>query len=176
MAPEREPSNFVVEPLGLTHDRAHFSSGIQSLDIYLRTQARQDLKKGVAAPFVITNDGKTIAGYYTLSQFAVELEVLPEGIARKLPRYPMVPATLLGRLAVASAYRGRGLGRSLLMDALRRSYQLSKEVASAVVIVDAKDDSAMSFYRKYGFLALPKIERRLFLPMRTIQQMFPGAP
>jgi len=62
------------------------------------------------------------------------------------------------------------------MDALRRSYQLSKEVASAVVIVDAKDDSAMSFYRKYGFLALPKIERRLFLPMRTIQQMFPGAP
>ena len=166
------PSKFQVQPLGPHHDRAGFSCGVPSLDSYLKKQARQDTKKRVAAVFVLTPDGKAIAGYYTLSQYSVDLGTLPQDIARRLPQYPLVPATLIGRLAVSAVFRGQGLGEMLLMDALRRSLTLSKQVASAAVIVNAKDDQALTFYRKYGFLEFPDIAGRLFLPMTTIQQLF----
>jgi len=97
---------------------------------------------------------------------------IPAEVAKKLPKYPIVPATLLGRLAVSVAFRERGHGATLLMDALYRTLQHSREVASAGVIVDAKDAAALPFYTKYGFLELPRIERRLFLPMGTVEQLF----
>ena len=172
MAQGQKQSKFVIEPLGSKHDGAAFSCGVDALDTYLHKQAGQDLRKRAAVSFVITPDGKTIAGYYTLSQFAVEFDLVPEEVAKKLAKYPMVSATLLGRLAVSGAFRGRRVGEVLLMDALHRSLGLSKQVASAAVFVDAKDDSAVSFYKNYGFLDLPKIERRLFLPMGTIEQLF----
>ena len=162
---------FIIEPLEARHDRAAFSCGVHSLDVYLKTQARQDLKKHAAIPFVITPDGKKIAGYYTLSQYAVELDLVPKELARKLPKYPMVSVTLLGRLAVSSEFRGQGLGATLLMDALQRSLRLSNEVASAGVVVDAIDASAIAFYKKFGFLELPEVERRLFLPIGTIVKL-----
>ena len=84
----------------------------------------------------------------------------------------MVSATLLGRLAVSTAFRGQGVGEFLLMDALYRCLASSKQIASAGVIVDAKDEPAARFYKKYGFGELPKIENRLFLPMGTIEQLF----
>jgi predicted GNAT family N-acyltransferase len=163
---------FQVQPLRPHHDRAGFSCGVEPLDNYLKKQAGQDVKKRVAAVFVLTADDSTIGGYYTLSQFSVDLGVLPQGTARKLPRYPSVPATLIGRLAVSTAFHGQGLGELLLMDALRRSLTLSRQIASAAVIVDAKDDRALSFYRKYGFLELPDIPGRLFLPMATVERLF----
>jgi ribosomal protein S18 acetylase RimI-like enzyme len=161
-----------IEPLSDKHDRAGFSCGVSALDSYLHRQAGQDAKNRAASPFVATADGKKIAGYYTLSQFAVQLEGLPEQIAKKMPRYPMVSTTLLGRLAVSVEFRGAGLGERLLMDALFRSLRTSKQVASTGVVVDAKDDSAASFYRKYGFLDLPKIEGRLFMAMGTVETLF----
>jgi ribosomal protein S18 acetylase RimI-like enzyme len=165
-------SPFMIEPLGEKHNRAAFSCGVRALDSYLTRQAGQDARKRAAVPFVATTDGQTIAGYYTLSQYAIALDVIPEDVAKKLPKYPMVPATLLGRLAVGSNFRGQRLGETLLMDALYRSLESSKQVASAGVIVDAKDESAVAFYRKYGFIELPKIENRLFLPMGTVEQLF----
>jgi ribosomal protein S18 acetylase RimI-like enzyme len=172
LAKERKETHFVIEPLGAGHDRAAFSCGNQQLDSYLQKQAGQDLKKRAAVPFVITPDHKTIAGFYTLSQYAVDLGELPEEISKKMPRYPMVSATLLGRLAVSERFRGLRLGERLLMDALHRALRSSKQIASAAVVVDAKDDQAVAFYRKYGFIDLPKIEKRLFLPMGTITQLF----
>ena len=170
---EARQSKFTIEPLENYHRRAAFSSGVEQLDRYLHTQALQDLKKHAAVPFVLTEDGTAIAGYYTLSQFAVELDAVPDDVARRLPKYPMVPATLLGRLAVSQHYRGQGLGELLLMDALRRSLQMSKQIASAAVVVDAIDEAAVTFYKKYSFVALPGITRRLFLPIGTIQRIFP---
>lgn len=161
-----------IEPLGGKHDRAAFVCGTPALDRYLQQQARQDQHKRVAVVFVLTPDGATIAGYYTLSQFAVELVDLPPEIAKKLPKYRLVPATLLGRLAVSARFRGEGWGEHLLMDALYRTLRSSQEVAAAAIVVDAKDDRAVAFYRKYGFLALPQIEHRLFLPMKTVERMF----
>ena len=172
MADEAGKRRFAVEPLGPKHDRAAFFCGVDILDAYLHKQAGQDLKKRVAVPFVITPDGTTIAGYYTLSQYSVLLDDIPVEVAKKLPKYPTVPATLLGRLAVSVAFRGQGHGATLLMDALYRTLQHSREVASAGVIVDPKDAAALAFYKKYGFLQLPRIERRLFLPMGTVEQLF----
>jgi ribosomal protein S18 acetylase RimI-like enzyme len=172
LADEAEMPRFVIEPLGPKHDRAAFSCGVENLDAYLKKQAGQDLKKRAAVTFVLTPDGMTVAGYYTLSQYSVQLDEIPAAVAKKLPKYPMVPATLLGRLAVSSAFRGQGHGAALLMDALYRTLQHSREVASAGVIVDAKHAAALAFFKKYGFLELPRIERRLFLPMGTVEQLF----
>lgn len=163
---------FWIEPLSPKHDRAPFSCGVESLDLYLQKQAGQDFKKHAAVSFVLTPDGTQIAGYYTLSQYAVQLASLPEHIAKRLPRYPMVPTTLIGRLAVSTAFRGQRHGEALLTDALSRILQHSNEVASAGAIVDAIDDPAVAFYKKYGFLELPSVSSRLFLPMGTIAALF----
>lgn len=119
-----------------------------------------------------TPDGRTIAGYYTLSPYAIGLDAIPDQVAKKLPKYPLVSTTLLGRLAVSTEFRAQGLGETLRMDALHRSLVSSKQVASAGIIVDSKDESGAAFYRKYGFIELPAIERRLFLPMGTVEQLF----
>jgi ribosomal protein S18 acetylase RimI-like enzyme len=173
VADKQRVSRLVIEPLGEKHNRAAFSCGVEALDFYLHRQAGQDARKRAAALYAATTGGETVAGYYTLSQFAIELGAVPEHVAKKLPKYPMVSATLLGRLAVSSQFRGQHVGETLLMDALHRSLLSSKQVASAGIVVDAKNESALMFYRKYGFLALPKIEKRLFLPMGTVAQLFP---
>jgi GNAT superfamily N-acetyltransferase len=164
-----------IEPLGKKHDRAAFSCGKEQLDRYLRQQASQDARRHVAAPFVAVSEEspKTILGYYTLSAFAVELGSLPEAVANRLPHYPLVPATLLGRLAVDRMHKGRGLGEFLLMDALHRAHAQSAQIASAALVVDAMDDEAHRFYRHFDFIAFPERQDRLFLPMATIGKLFP---
>lgn len=166
---------FFIEPLDKNkHNRAAFSSDHEALTTYLRQQATQDIKKHVAAVFVLTPDGKTIAGYYTLSQYAVAAGDLPDPVIQnlKLPRYPQLPATLIGRLARGLDWKGQGVGELLLIDALRRALESSQTVASVAVVVDAKDDRAKTFYKKYGFIELPDHPNRLFLPMKTIEEMF----
>jgi GNAT superfamily N-acetyltransferase len=165
--------DYSVEPLGKRHDRSKFSSGVEPLDRYLREQAGQDARKRVAAPFVLC-EGKSdrVLGYYTLSALSIDVGAWPEDVARTLPRYPFIPATLMGRLAVDRSLRGKGAGEHLLMDALRRALVASREVASVAVVVDAKDDNAVSFYRRYGFVSFLDHPRRLFLPMAVIEQLF----
>ncbi len=166
------PGGFGVEPLAKAHDREAFSCGAGALDIYLKKYASQDVSKRASVCFVLTPDGTAVAGFYTLSQYCVDLVRLPEPIVSELPKYPEVPATLLGRLAIDEKFKGRKLGEFLLLDALHRSLEQSKQVASAAVIVDAKDDAASRFYRHFNFLELPGTPARLFLPMQTIARLF----
>lgn len=154
------------------HDRSGFSCGIEALDSYLQRQASQDMEKHVAVVYVATPDNSAIAGFYTLSQFSVDFVHLPDQLAKRLPRYPAIPATLLGRLAVALPFRGQNLGKLLLFDALKRSLDQCRHLASAGVVVDAKDDRARGFYLQYGFVPVIDEESRLFLPMKTIEHMF----
>ena len=154
------------------HDRSTFSCGVPALDAYLQRQAAQDMEKHAAVVYVATIEPPVIAGYFTLSQFSIDFVLLPEALAKRLPRYPVVPATLLGRLAVSSAFRSQRLGETLLFDALHRSLLQSAHIASTGVIVDAKDEKTAAFYRKYGFTQIIDADQRLFLPMKTIQQMF----
>ncbi len=145
---------------------------MDALDNYLRRQAAQDGRKHASVTFVLTSDGRAIAGYYTLSQFSLRLSSLPDSVVRRLPKYPDIPATLLGRFAMSVSFQGKGLGEFLLMDALKRSLEAAKEIASAAVVVDAKNDSAKSFYKRYGFAELPEASNRMFLPMATTGQLF----
>jgi predicted GNAT family N-acyltransferase len=165
----------VIEPFDKKkHDRAAFSCEHEALNNYIKQQAGQDVKKSVAAVFVLTFDGTTIAGYYTLSQYAVDSGNVPEGTMQKLrlPRYKELPATLLGRLARSLAFRSQRIGELVLMHALKQALDQSKIIASVAVVTDAKDERAVSFYKKYGFVELPDHPNRLFLPMKTIEQMF----
>lgn len=157
-----------TEPLGSHHDRAAFHCGLSQLDEYFVRQASQDVKRRVAAVFVLAdeNDPRRVIGYYTLSSFAVRPCGLPAELVKKLPRYPTVPATLIGRLARDVSYPGTG--HLLLADALKRILASSGEVASALVVVDAKDDQAAGFYRKFGFLPFHQEARKLWLPMATV--------
>jgi predicted GNAT family N-acyltransferase len=167
-----DPPQYRIEPLAEKHNRASFSCGVEALDRYLQKQASQDVRKKVAAVFVITPDGETVAGFFTLSAHVVRLDDLPESFAKKLPRYPNIPATLLGRLAVSKDFRGQGVGELLLLDALRRALANTSEVASAAVVVDAKDQKVREFYLRYGFVPLPSQADRLVYPMKTIQKLF----
>lgn len=164
----------LVEPLERHHDRTSFSCGNPALDQYLKERARQDARRYVAAPFVLipAPGEKTILGYYTLSSFAIDLAELPEDTARKLPSYPNVPVTLLGRLAVDQRHAGQGYGEFLLMDALHRSLTQSSQIAAVAVVVDAIDDNAVRFYRHFNFTPFTDRPNRLFLPMRTIAVLF----
>ncbi|MBM3277306.1 MAG: GNAT family N-acetyltransferase [Candidatus Handelsmanbacteria bacterium] len=167
------PFPFLIEPLGKHHHRAAFSSGSPPLDHYLQQQAGQEARRHLAVTFVLVDaDRQILAGYYTLSATSIRLGELPTEIAQKLPRYPLVPATLLGRLAVDTSYQGKRLGEFLLMDALRRSFTQSQAIASMAVVVDAKDEGARRFYERYGFIKFPDQPFRLFLPMQTIAKLF----
>jgi GNAT superfamily N-acetyltransferase len=164
---ERAP---IVEPLGSQHDRETFTSGVEPLDRYLRAQAGQDARKNIAAPFVLVLSDGTIAGYYTLASSSLKLSELPDALARRLPRYPLVPATLLGRLAVDARHRGKGFGRFLLADALHRAVR--SEIASFAVVVDAKDEEARRLYDRESFLPLPDQPLKLFRPMADLRALF----
>ena len=170
---ERPEDTHTVEPLASHHDRAAFACG-HTLDRYLREQARRDVKRYAAAAFVAVPraDTRVIAGYYTLSAISVDAGELPPAVAAKLPRYPMLPATLLGRLAVDRRHQRRRLGEHLLVHALRRSLTASREIGSLAVIVEAIDDRARAFYQHFEFIALPDQSRRLFLPPQSIARVF----
>jgi GNAT superfamily N-acetyltransferase len=124
----------------------------------------------MAAPFVLVQSDGAIAGYYALSSTSVRLGELPEQTVRKLPKYPVVPATLLGRLAVDRRQQGKGYGRFLLADALHRAAQ--SEIASFAVIVDAKDENARRFYERESFLPFPDQPMKLFRGMADIKKLF----
>ncbi|MFC3204799.1 GNAT family N-acetyltransferase [Aquamicrobium soli] len=159
-----------VELLGPQHDRSGFASGVEPLDRYFQTQAGQDARKKMAAPFVLVLKDGSVAGYYTLSSTAVRLPDLPEATVRKLPRYPLIPATLLGRLAVDRRCQGKGYGRFLLADALYRAVR--SEIASFAVVVDAKDEGAKNFYERESFLPFPDQPMKLFRPVADIEALF----
>ena len=162
-----------IIPLDDSHDRRSFTCGVESLDRYLHVQAGQDHRRHIAVCFVLPDVARSrIAGYYTLSAFSIVGEALPAALQKKLPKYGQIPCTFLGRLAVGSEYRAVGLGKHLLVDALKRVLVHSSEVASWAVVVDAKDAAAEGFYARHGFLAFPSVSRRLFLPMLTIAELF----
>jgi GNAT superfamily N-acetyltransferase len=165
-------NRITVEPLGRQHDRTAFRCGAEALDRYLKQHARQDADKRVAAPFVAVNlPDARVLGYYSLSASVLSLVDLPDELARKLPRYPQLPVTLLGRLAVDQSAKGHGLGEHLLLDALDRSLAHASQIAAMAVVVDAKDEDAALFYRYYGFLPLQAQPSRLFVPMTTVAKL-----
>lgn len=151
-------SRYRIELLA-KHRRNDFSSGSPELDGYLLERASQDMRRRVASCFVAVDDANAITGFYTVAATSVALEKLPVEWGKRLPRYPAVPAVLLGRLAVAEIYQGNGLGGLLVADAMLRATQ--SEVMAHALVVDAKDERATRFYGHLGFEQMDDAGRRL---------------
>jgi len=163
-------SRFVSESLA-QHDRAGFTSGNERIDTYFRTLVTQDVKRNYAACYVlIESDSGLVAGFYTLSSHAIALTALPPDTARKLPRYPSVPAVLIGWLGRGLQFRGQQIGTLLLADAIRR-LALSP-VGAHAICADAIDEAAAAFYREHQFISLVSRPQSLFLPMKTAIALF----
>jgi ribosomal protein S18 acetylase RimI-like enzyme len=155
------------------HDRTGFSCGVQALDRYFKTQVGQDVRRRVTSCFVAV-DAETgmVAGFYTVAAASIPMSDLPESVARKLPRYPSVPAVRVGRLAVDLRFRSRGLGGALLADAAARA--INAQIAAFAMIVDAKDEQAAAFYERHGFGRLSSLPRCLYLVLATAEKALAG--
>jgi GNAT superfamily N-acetyltransferase len=164
--------SYLTVALNSSHKKEKFSCGKTLPDNYLHKQAKQDVKRKLSACFILEGEDYNVKGYYTLSNSSINRVLLPESIIKKLPQsYSYLPVTLLGRLAVDNSYQGQGLGELLILDALKRSYDISDSVGSMAVIVDPIDEGATMYYGKYGFVCLPD-SHRMFILMDTAKLLF----
>ncbi len=163
----------MIELLDKKHNRSDFDCGKELLNNYLKNQAGQDVKRKLSACFVLAEkETNLIQGYYTLSNSSIPLSSFPEQIRKKLPgSYVSIPTTLLGRLAIDNRCQGKGIGKILLIDALKRSYEISKEMGSFAVVVDPIDSDAEAFYKKYDFISLPGSQKML-IAIKTLKELF----
>lgn len=166
-------AQYIVELLDKTkHDLKFFFCGVKDLDLYIKEKGGQDIRKKVSAVYVIhESERKEIEGYYSLSSYSIRPDDLPKDAFKKFPKYPLLPATLIGRFAVDVRSQDKGLGKYLLHDALFRSYKLSRQIGSIAVVFDAKNKKSGNFYLKFGFKLFPKHPLKLYLPMKTIKNL-----
>lgn len=166
-----------IEALAAHHDRDSFTCGVDSLDRYLRTQASQDIRRKANGVFILAglDQPNVVLGYYTLCATGLTQGDVPAVARKHIPRYPLVSATLLGRLAVSEARRGERLGSILLADAVQRAYASAAVIGSSMLVVDAISERAAAFYEGNGFVRLPD-SLRLVLPMRAIQRVVSPGP
>ena len=157
------PGPFIIEPLSGSLIRTGFSCGVLELDRYFRENVSQDIKRRVSNCFVALDEAGAIAAYYTLAATSLPLTELPVALTKRLPRYPLVPAGLIGRLAVDERYRRQGLGAALVVDAVGRA--MRSEPAIFALVVHAKDETASGFYQHLGFRPFASVPMRLFIPI-----------
>ena len=169
------PARFRFETLSEAHARAAFRCGDAALDRYFQTQVTQDIRRRITNCFVVieTATGE-IAAYYTLSAASIPLLDLPPEDIKRLPRYPTLPVVRIGRLAVDKRFQRRGLGELMLMNAVHRT--IHDAAAAFALLVDAKNDEAAAFYRRYGFHPITDKPRTLFLPLATAQKTLREKP
>lgn len=150
------------ERLAKNHNRQAFDCGDDSLNGYFRQQARQDEQRRLNAVHVAVDETlhNEVIGYYTLCATSVKTDNLPA--TRKLPNYP-IPAILLGRLAVDTRFQGRGLGKILVADAIKKVITAQESVGIHVLVVDARTEDLIHFYENLGFKLFPPAQRRLYL-------------
>ena len=161
---------FQLEALESRHDRSTFASGEPQLDLYFKTQVTQDIRRRIANCFVaIEVANSQIAAYYTIASASIHTAELPSDIAKRLPRYPTMPAVRIGSLAVNIHHQGRGLGKAMLADAALKA--MNAAPASYALLVDAKDQQAGNFYKHHGFMQLGSLANILYLPLATAEKL-----
>ena len=154
------------------HQTKDFKCGVDELDRYIKERAGQESRKNVTTVYIMHEKiSKRIIGYYTLCSCSIELKDISDRIKKKLPRYEALPAALIGRFAVDINFQGRRMEERMLIDALARSYFLSKQIAIFAVVVEVKDESIRSSYEKYGFIRLLEQPLKLYIPMGTIKNL-----
>jgi GNAT superfamily N-acetyltransferase len=164
--------NLKIAPLEKKYDKSSFDCGYILLDGYIKTQARQDVDRDLSACFVLIDDTDAIKGYYTLSANSIKKDSFPENLSKKLPSsYQDLPTVLLGRLAIDKSLQGHGYGEIILIDALKRCFEISESLGTIAIVVDPIDEKAQRFYERYGFIQLPN-SGKMFLPMKTVLKIF----
>jgi GNAT superfamily N-acetyltransferase len=166
----RFPAGFRFERLSKSHPRKAFKSGQGQVDDWFATKALQNQEKHLSVTKVLLDESGHIAAYYTLATGQVDFGDLPADVAKKLPRR-MLPVAVLAWLGVATGLHGRGLGSSLLAQALRDCHQASQTFACVAVILDCIDDRAKEFYQHFDFAELPGHPYRLFLTAGQLESM-----
>jgi GNAT superfamily N-acetyltransferase len=162
-----------IQPISRHLDLGSFDCGAPALNDYLQKYARQNHDRNISKTFVAIEKGgsRKVFGFYTLVASEIDTKTIPLTHSKHLPRYP-APAVRIGRLAVNKHSQGQGIGEELLWDALNKANHLSNEVGIYAVVVDAKDEKAVHFYHKYGFVPLSNNPKTLFLPIETIKVLF----
>ena len=165
-----------IQPLSVRHDRKSFECGKPWLDNYIRQHALRNQEAGYGRTYVAvpTDAPATGDGYYTLSMGSVAFAHLPDELAARAPKYPM-PVAHMGCLAVRTGLQGQGLGRLLLIDALRRVLAAADIIAARAVEVKAIDEPARDWYAAYGFLPFRDAPLHLYLPMQTVRALAQAA-
>jgi len=153
------------------HQRSRFDCGVESVNRYLRQTARQQGEKDLSLTFVLIEEDETrIVGFYTLLMSTVTCSVLP---AKGMPRHQGAPVVLLAQLGVDWRDQGKGHGKRLLYHALYQAMRAAEHVGCLAVVLDAVDETARAFYLARGFRELTDDPRHLWLPMKTVRQLFP---
>ena len=150
------------------HDRPAFDCGEPALNDFLRTKAARHQSQRLSRTFVLVDDGEPsrILGYYSLANCHIDREGLTEQEARKLPKYP-IPGVRLARLAVDLTQQGRQYGLLLLMDAIKRCVLVSLQSGVYALVVDAKNEAAKRFYKRFGFCEIAIRPMTVYLPLAT---------
>lgn len=162
-----------ILPYSRKFNREEFDCGKESLNNYILRNVTKDVKSSACTCFVILKEADQVIGYYTLSTESIPKEEAPNEVQKKI-RYDYIPVILLGRLAIDKTEVGKGYGKLLLVDSLKRSLEVAKnQIGAVAVIVDPIDDEAIAFYSKYGFTMLPS-SGRMFMSMRKIESAFTG--
>ncbi len=158
----------LISKLDKSHDRKSFDCGNVALNRYIKQLASQILKRSEAVIYVAhnTNDNKVI-GYYSLSTCHIQRADDPSLLKKQSP-HGYIPCVLLGRLAVDITQQGKGVGSDLLLHTMKTVKRLSETIGIAFIVVDAKDNTAKSFYQSYGFMALSSEPMRLCYPVSKI--------
>jgi ribosomal protein S18 acetylase RimI-like enzyme len=158
---------WTIQGLDASVDLAAFDCGERSLNSFLQKHAFGNDQAGLGRTFVAVEQGGAIAvGYFTVSTGSIKFDTVPDHAAKRLPKYP-IPTVHIGRLAVDVRHQGRGLGETLLVDALRRSATAARSVGVYGVDVIALHAKARAFYLKYGFVEMLDAPLHLFLPIET---------
>ena len=161
------PKLTAPHPITAAHDLSQFDCGVPVLNDWLRERALKNESR-FSRTYVVC-EGARVAGYYCLSAGAVQREAAPGKLRRNAP--DSVPVSIIGRLAVDRDYAGRGLGTSLLADALRRIAGAAESIGIAAVLVQAKDEGARAWYLAQAeWLEFPAGSRTLWLPVGVVAE------
>lgn len=163
------------ESLADHHELAGFDCGESSLNSWLRRHARQ-AEAGRTARVFVSSDGSRVVGFYALAAAGLSPARAPERLRKGAPAHQPIPVILLARLAVDSEHQGRGLGRSLLQQAMIRSETAAESIGAKALVVHAMNAEARGWYVKAGFEPAPSHPLHLLLLMKDVQALLRSGP
>ena len=158
-----------IAKLAAAHEIDGCDCGKEELNRFLNRFALASQQANSAQTYVATR-GQRVVGYYSLAVGGVEHEAAPKRVTKGLARH-MIPVMVLARLAIDHAEQGRGLGKGLLKDALRRTVAAADIAGIRALFVTAKDDDARRFYEHYNFDPGPADPHQLFLVMKDLKRL-----